>query len=207
MVSKKIPQPEFRIENIVASAALEVELDLYAIAMEVDEVEYEPEQFPGAILKLRGPKASLLLFKNGKIICTGGKNEKEVGNAILRAINILNPYVQKKKKGGIAQPKFKIENIVASAALGVELDLYAIAMEVEEVEYEPEQFPGAILKLLNPKSSLLLFKNGKIICTGAKNEKEVDHAIARAIDILDPYVKGPAKEEPKVKKPVVKKKK
>jgi TATA-box binding protein (TBP) (component of TFIID and TFIIIB) len=52
-----------------------------------------------------------------------------------------------------------------------------------------------------------LFKNGKIICTGAKNEKEVDHAIARAIDILDPYVKGPAKEEPKVKKPVVKKKK
>jgi transcription initiation factor TFIID TATA-box-binding protein len=207
MVSKKIPQPEFRIENIVASAALEVELDLYAIAMEVDEVEYEPEQFPGAILKLRNPKASLLLFKNGKIICTGGKSEKEVGNAIMRAINILNPYVQKKKKGGIAQPKFKIENIVASAALNVELDLYAIAMEVDEVEYEPEQFPGAILKLLNPKSSLLLFKNGKIICTGGKSEKEVDHGIARAIDILDPYVKVPSKTETKVKKPVTKKKK
>ena len=47
MVSKKIPQPEFRIENIVASAELNVELDLYAIAMEVDEVEYEPE-IPGS---------------------------------------------------------------------------------------------------------------------------------------------------------------
>ena len=207
MVSKKIPQPEFRIENIVASASLNVELDLYAIAMEVDEVEYEPEQFPGAILKLRGPKSSLLLFKNGKIICTGGKSEKDVEHAIMRAIKILNPYVQKKKKTGIEQPKFKIENIVASASLNVELDLYAIAMEVEEVEYEPEQFPGAILKLLNPKSSLLLFKNGKIICTGGKSEKEVDHAIARAIDILDPYVKGPAKTEVKSKKVEVKKKK
>ncbi len=197
MVSKKIPQPVFRIENIVASSSLEVELDLYAIAMEVDEVEYEPEQFPGAILKLRDPKASLLLFKNGKIICTGSKNEKGVEEAIMRAIKILNPYVENKKKGGIPQPKFKIENIVASAALNVELDLYAIAMEVDEVEYEPEQFPGAILKLLNPKSSLLLFKNGKIICTGGKSEKEVAHGIARAIDILDPYVNVPAKPEKK----------
>jgi transcription initiation factor TFIID TATA-box-binding protein len=208
MASKKIPQPDFRIENIVASASLDVELDLYAIAMEVDEVEYEPEQFPGAILKLRNPKASLLLFKNGKIICTGGKSEKEVGNAIMRAIKILNPYVQK-KKGGIPQPKFKIENIVASASLGVELDLYAIAMEVDEVEYEPEQFPGAILKLLNPKSSLLLFKNGKIICTGGKSEKEVDYGIERAIDILDPYVTAPAKKPKptKTKPKTVKKKK
>jgi len=107
----------------------------------------------------------------------------------------------------IPQPEFRIENIVASAELKVELDLYAIAMEVDEVEYEPEQFPGAILKLRGPKSSLLLFKNGKIICTGGKSEKEVDHAIARAIDILDPYVKGPAKTEVKSKKVEVKKKK
>ena len=98
MVSKKIPQPEFRIENIVASAALDVELDLYAIAMEVDEVEYEPEQFPGAILKLLNPKSSLLLFKNGKIICTGGKSEKEVAYGIERAIDILDPYVQAPEK-------------------------------------------------------------------------------------------------------------
>lgn len=76
--------------------------------------------------------------------------------------------------------KFKIENIVASANLEVELDLYAIAREVDNVEYEPEQFPGAILKLKEPKTSLLLFKNGKLICTGAKSEGEVDEAIHRA---------------------------
>ena len=82
------------------------------------------------------------------------------------------------------EPNFKIENIVASANLGVELDLYAIAQRVTDVEYEPEQFPGAILKLKDPKASLLLFKNGKVICTGSKSEAEVKHALERAIKLL-----------------------
>ncbi|MCX7662107.1 MAG: hypothetical protein N2Z79_05445 [Candidatus Omnitrophica bacterium] len=80
--------------------------------------------------------------------------------------------------------KFKIENIVASANLGIELDLYSLGRKVPNIEYEPEQFPGAILKLKEPKSSLLLFKNGKIICTGCKTEKEVKLAIRNALAIL-----------------------
>ncbi|MGC8871197.1 MAG: hypothetical protein ACP5PT_08945 [Brevinematia bacterium] len=80
--------------------------------------------------------------------------------------------------------QFKIENIVASANLGIELDLYSLGRKVPNIEYEPEQFPGAILKLKEPKSSLLLFKNGKIICTGCKTEKEVKLAIKNALAIL-----------------------
>ncbi|MEW6329496.1 MAG: hypothetical protein AB1468_05260 [Candidatus Micrarchaeota archaeon] len=87
------------------------------------------------------------------------------------------------------EPKFKIENIVASANLGVELDLYSIAQKVRDVEYEPEQFPGAILKLKDPRASLLLFKNGKIICTGSKSEREVKIALERAIKILAPHAR------------------
>ncbi|MCD6522249.1 MAG: hypothetical protein J7K68_00725 [Candidatus Diapherotrites archaeon] len=88
------------------------------------------------------------------------------------------------------EAKFKIENIVASASLNVELDLYAIARKLDNVEYEPEQFPGAILKLKNPKTSLLLFKNGKLICTGAKSEAEVHQAIDKAVSLIKPYIKG-----------------
>ena len=88
-------KPAFKIENIVASASLEVELDLYAIAQEVRDVEYEPEQFPGAILKLRDPRASLLLFKNGKIICTGCKSEGEVEFSINKAVKLLAPHARK----------------------------------------------------------------------------------------------------------------
>ena len=89
------------------------------------------------------------------------------------------------------EPKFKIENIVASANLGVELDLYAIAQDVRDVEYEPEQFPGAILKLKDPRASLLLFKNGKIICTGCKSEEEVAFSINRAVKLLAAHAKKP----------------
>ncbi|MBI4214854.1 hypothetical protein HY546_02565 [archaeon] len=85
--------------------------------------------------------------------------------------------------------KFNIENIVASANLQVELDLYGIAREVENVEYEPEQFPGAILKLKDPKTSLLLFKNGKLICTGAKSEAEVERAINKAFSLIKKQIK------------------
>ena len=79
---------------------------------------------------------------------------------------------------------YTIVNIVASAALGMELDLYGIATGIENAEYEPEQFPGLILKLKDPKSSLLLFKNGKIICTGARCEADVEKALKKTLEII-----------------------
>ena len=82
---------------------------------------------------------------------------------------------------------FTITNIVASANLGLELDLFSLAQKIKEVEYEPEQFPGAILKFKEPKASLLLFKNGKVICAGAKNEKEIKAALEKARKLLKPF--------------------
>lgn len=89
-------------------------------------------------------------------------------------------------------PKFKIENIVASADLGVELDLYGIAKASPDVDYEPEQFPGAICKIHDPKTALLLFKNGKIICTGAKTEADIKRAIDQVIKIVKNYILEPS---------------
>ncbi len=91
------------------------------------------------------------------------------------------------KKSLIGKPTFRVENMVASANLEMDLDLYAIAYKVYDVEYEPEQFPGAIFKLKEPKSSLLLFKNGKIICTGCKSEKEVQAALDRTAALMQPF--------------------
>ena len=96
-----------------------------------------------------------------------------------------------KQKGGRGvelHPKFKIENIVASADLGVELDLYGIAKASSDVDYEPEQFPGAICKIHDPKTAILLFKNGKIICTGAKTEADIKRAIDQVTKIVKNYI-------------------
>ncbi len=99
--------------------------------------------------------------------------------------------VEKTVKPAGKKPKlkanFKIENIVASADLGVELDLYAIAKASMDVDYEPEQFPGAIYKIHEPKVALLLFKNGKIICTGAKTEADIKRAIEQVIKVVKKY--------------------
>jgi transcription initiation factor TFIID TATA-box-binding protein len=97
MVKEEI-KVKYKIENIVASAELNIQIDLFKIAREQRNVEYEPEQFPGAILKLKEPRASLLLFKNGKLICTGTKSEAEVKQALEAAVKILSKYKIQQKK-------------------------------------------------------------------------------------------------------------
>jgi len=181
----KKKKPDFVITNMVASASLGLELDLFQLASKIKEIEYEPEQFPGAILKFQEPKASLLLFKNGKIVCVGCKKRSLVEKTIEKTRKMLLPHAKKiitNKK-----PRIEITNIVASADLNMELDLYKIAYKVSNVEYEPEQFPGAILKFKEPKVSLLLFKNGKVICAGAKNEDEIRSVLRKAKKLLKPY--------------------
>ncbi len=183
MAKKK--KPEFVITNIVASASLGLELDLFSLAQKIKEIEYEPEQFPGAILKFKDPKASLLLFKNGKVVCVGCKKRSLIRKTIEKTIKMLTPYAKRITK--TKRPKIEITNIVTAANLGMELDLYKIAYKVPDVEYEPEQFPGAILKFKKPKASLLLFKNGKVICAGAKNEDDIRIVLRKAKRLLAPY--------------------
>ena len=113
MAKKKVTlHPQFKIENIVASADLGVELDLYEIAKASPDVDYEPEQFPGAIYKIKEPKVALLLFKNGKIICTGAKTEAKVLGDVRGEKKIVFKYHSKsryKKKKGHRQPHTEVE--------------------------------------------------------------------------------------------------
>src|SRR3989338_3542906 len=92
-IHKKIDQ-SFRVENIVASANLQVDLALFNIAIEVENVEYEPEQFPGAIMRLKDIGTTLLLFKNGKVICSGAKSEKQIAKSIKAAVGLLRKFMK-----------------------------------------------------------------------------------------------------------------
>lgn len=173
---------DYAIVNLVASGGLNANLDLYNLAMSVPNIEYEPEQFPGAILKMKEPKVSMLLFKNGKIICSGASAQSQIDVAIKKAnkmINEIQPSVKILKT-----IEYEVVNLVATGNLHQNLDLFATAMQLENVEYEPEQFPGAILRMDNPKLTMLLFKNGKVICAGAKNEKEMIRGLETADDLV-----------------------
>ncbi|MEM4296092.1 MAG: hypothetical protein QXI89_00865 [Candidatus Anstonellales archaeon] len=173
---------QYKITNLVAASDLGIELDLYRLPAKFRNVEYEPEQFPGAILKFNQPKATLLIFKNGKIVVVGCKDKKTIEEAIIKAYKMLLPAATRIfKRLDTKKPKYEITNMVASADIGFELDLFKIAMDISaDVEYEPEQFPGAILKLRDPNISILIFKNGKLIVAGARNKDEIETALGRA---------------------------
>src|SRR5205807_2389699 len=83
--------------------------------------------------------------------------------------------------GGVPSANYKIENVVASTSLGKELDLQAIAISLGggKVEYEPEQFPGLVYRIDEPKVVVLLFGSGKLVCTGARTPADVEKAVEK----------------------------
>jgi len=169
------------IENVVASATLKQRVDLNAVVKGYPGVEYRPEQFPGLVFRLKRPKTATLIFNSGKMVCTGAKSEKEARRAVMRVIKEL-------KKSGIiiiSKPDLKIQNIVASASLGGMIDLEKSAYSLGRTMYEPEQFPGLIYRMDDPKVVILLFASGKLVCTGAKREADVYTAVNKLHERLE----------------------
>jgi transcription initiation factor TFIID TATA-box-binding protein len=164
---------QITIENLVASTSLGVELDLERIAVVSDEIEYEPEQFPGLVLHLEEPKIAALIFGSGKIVVTGAKSIDDVEMAVAIIIEMIESAGIKVPEN----PKIELQNIVASTNLNAELNLDAIAIGLDRTEYEPEQFPGLVYRLEDPKVVILLFGSGKVVCTGAKNPEDVELAV------------------------------
>jgi transcription initiation factor TFIID TATA-box-binding protein len=170
-----------RIENVVASATLNQRIDLNAVVKGYPGVEYRPEQFPGLVFRLKRPKTATLIFNSGKMVCTGAKSEKESKRAVMKVIREL-------KKSGIiiiGKPELKIQNIVASANLSGLIDLERSAYSLGRTMYEPEQFPGLIYRMDDPKVVILLFASGKLVCTGAKKEEDVYEAVTKLHKTLE----------------------
>ena len=172
------------IVNIVASTTLAKKLDLDLIAQSIDSTDYEPKQFPGLIFRLKNPKTATLLFTSGKANCTGSKSIEEIRKAIdliADKLQKIGMHIFDKKDLHIT-----IQNIVATANLGGELNLsqVAVGLGLENIEYEPEQFPGLVYRIQEPKVVVLLFSSGKIVCTGGRNIESVTLAIENLIKEL-----------------------
>ncbi len=177
------PNLDINIQNVVASASLDQKIDLLAIMKVFRNVEYRPKQFPGLVFRLKRPKTATLIFSSGKMVCTGAKSEKMARSAV-------NKVVRELKNNGILilkKPKIVIQNMVASANLQRRIDLEIAADLLDNVMYEPEQFPGLIYRMREPKTVLLLFASGKLVCTGAKSEEMVHESINKVYETLDDF--------------------
>jgi transcription initiation factor TFIID TATA-box-binding protein len=79
------------------------------------------------------------------------------------------------------ETSIRIENVVASATLNQRIDLKAVVKGNPGVEYRPETFPGLVFRIKRPKSAILIFSTGKMVCTGAKSEKEAKRAVKKVV--------------------------
>jgi transcription initiation factor TFIID TATA-box-binding protein len=181
-VAKKIKPTgqDIQVVNIVVSTSLEHDIPLEKMAATLSNTEYNPEQFPGLVIRIRDPKTSALIFSSGKVVCTGARSMDKVEESIKKIIKSLEKINVKIK----IKPEIKIQNIVASGSIGMDLNLNTLAMKLDNTEYEPEQFPGLVYKLPMAKATFLLFSNGKIVCTGTKSEAEVHAAVEKLIENL-----------------------
>lgn len=169
---------EIEIVNIVVSTSLEHDIPLEKMAATLPNTEYNPEQFPGLVIRIKDPKTSALIFSSGKVVSTGARTISDVHKSLKKIIKALEKIKIKIK----IKPQLTIQNIVASGSIGMVLNLNVLAMRLNNVEYEPEQFPGLVYKLMTPvKATFLLFSNGKIVCTGTKSEEEVHMALDKLI--------------------------
>jgi len=168
--------PGLKIQNVVATAGFDQTFDLDAIAKAFPEADYRPSVFPGLPLRLKKPKTCVLIFNSGKMVCTGAKSERQARKAILKAAATL-------RAAGIpvtGKPEIKVQNVVASGALGERVNIEELCRRSSidvKVMYEPEQFPGAIYRMEEPKLVFLIFSSGRIVCVGAKTEEEIHVAV------------------------------
>jgi len=174
-------KPIISIENVVVTATIHQKLDLKDITKKFPDVEWHPELFPGAVFRLKNPKTATLLFRTGKMVCTGAKSEELARKAV-------KTVVQKLRKGKIKIKKeatVTVQNMVASINLGGRVHLEQAARTLPKSMYEPEQFPGLIHRMLDPKTVILIFSSGKLVCTGGKTEKDVYRSVHNLHSMLE----------------------
>ncbi|RDD52586.1 hypothetical protein BA065_00995 [Nanoarchaeota archaeon NZ13-N] len=199
--------------NVVIAADLKTRLPLDKIAIELENASYDPENFPGLIYRIETneKKVTILMFNSGKLIITGIKSSKEAKKYIeeLRktlkdiGIDTSNDYTIS-IKNFVANGKFKYNNIDINNLLedyvGKAEPYYGkmpgvskkVIESLENVEYNPEQFPGAIIKYKKEdiEVTFLVFHTGSFVCTGAKNEEEAEKAITSfEEEVISKYAK------------------
>jgi len=167
---------DYKIENVVATVVMDIteKIDLNQIVRKHEDAEYNPERFPGLVMRITEPKATFLIFSTGKMVVTGLRRADQASAGVKKVM-------KKIRKAGIevSNPKITIQNIVASGDLHTNIDLNMAAIVMEYAMYEPEVFPGLIYRMQEPKTVFLIFSTGRIVCTGAKNKEIVREAVLK----------------------------
>jgi len=172
--NSKRDKVSLRIENVVASINLGIELGLDKILEKYKDIE-KKNNFPGLVAKMNNPKATILIFASGKLVCTGVRLPRNIPI-------VVSKIISKIEKAGIKieeKPIVKIENIVVRGDFHQSINLDITSLILDSAIYEPEVFPGLIYKITEPKICFLIFSSGRIIVTGSNNEDIIKKSVKK----------------------------
>ncbi|KAK9869932.1 hypothetical protein WA026_006030 [Henosepilachna vigintioctopunctata] len=180
------PHTNVIIQNCVATVSLNTELNLTVINARTRNSEYNPARFHGLVMRIREPRTTALIFKSGKIVCTGGRNEQDTLLAMKKFARIIQ-----KLGYNIRFENFTIQNLVATCDLRFPIKLENLnQLHNQFSNYEPELFPGLIYRMVKPRIVLLIFVNGKIVFTGGKTRNDIKEALENIYPILRSFRKS-----------------
>lgn len=175
-----------KLQNCVCTVDLGTVLNLQSINNRTRNSEYNPSRFRGVVMRIRDPRCTALIFKTGKIVCTGARNENDAHFAARKFARILQ-----KLSYPVKFLDFKIQNIVATVDLRFPIRLENLnQVHGQFSSYEPELFPGLIYRMVKPRVVLLIFVNGKIVFTGAKTKTDILDSLENMYPILQSFRKN-----------------
>jgi len=163
---------KIKIENVVASAIISHYMDLYKIHRSLNETEYEPDQFPALLYQKTYPKFTILLFNNGKMICTGLNGVEMTKDAIFDFIDKL----RESSAFLMDNIKIEIQSIIASVELGKRVVVNEIYNNrtLNNAELAPGGLGALIYRLPMEGITCLIFPSGRIAFSGAKDIHQVE---------------------------------
>lgn len=174
-----------KLQNVVATINLGVNIDLEKLSQTVSNAEYNPRRFAAVIMRIREPRTTALIFHSGKMIVTGAKTEQDSRTGGKK-------YVQIIQKVGFAATfrDYKIQNMTATCDMGFPIRLEGLVYaHSQQATYEPELFPGLVYKMAHPKVTFLVFVSGKVVATGAKSEEMIEEGFSLLYPFLADFRK------------------
>ena len=163
------------IENLIVASDLGKKLELTKLGTEMPGARYVKGRNSSVMVELEmdgNSKPAGVVFSNGKAVVVGTKTIKDSREAMSK----LKKMIKKIEKGINSRAGVKIENLVTQFNVGVELDLNLLNSKISGCEYEPDKFPGLLMKVKEPQATYILFESGIVVITDIDDEKAADKA-------------------------------
>jgi len=127
-----------------------------------------------ATLRFEPGGPAITVYRTGSFQIRGTENPD-------RLFKVKSDFVDKLHQVGFetSNVSFEHQNTVFMENLNEEVNLetLAITLGLENVEYEPEQFPGLIFRPSELGTVVLVFASGKMIISGTTNEEAAIHSV------------------------------